>query len=139
MYMYAHFPLVRPARHTPSSYSKLKIIIWRWGQGSSWPDKSTAYHDTRHSQHSPVNGDFRKRRYVDLFSTLALSFPYTVQSHASHVQLDTRPSSFSVCNIEKLGGAWGRGYWSAIFTTNYSIVPLNSVMFRFYPLDRLSK
>ena len=100
MYMYAHFPLVRPARHTPSSYSKLKIIIWRWGQGSSWPDKSTPYHDTRHSQHSPVNSDFRKRRYVDLFSTLALPFPYFVQSGASHVQLDTRPSRFQRATLK---------------------------------------
>ena len=40
-----HFPLVWPARHTPSSYSKLKIIIWRWEQGSSWPDKSTPHYD----------------------------------------------------------------------------------------------
>ena len=30
--------------------------------------------------------------------------------HASHVQLDTRPSHFSACNTEKLGGAWGQGY-----------------------------
>ena len=101
------FPLVWPARYTPSLLFNTQIIIWRWGQGSSWPDKSTPYHDTQHSQHSQVNGDFRKRRYVDLFSTLALPFPYFVQSGASHVQLDTRPSSFSVCNIEKLGGAWG--------------------------------
>ena len=27
-----------------------------------------------------------------------------------HVILDTRPSRFSACNIEKLGVAWGRGY-----------------------------
>ena len=27
-----------------------------------------------------------------------------------HVTLDTRPSRFSACNIEKLGVAWGRGY-----------------------------
>ena len=50
------------------------------------------------SQHSPVNGDFWKQWYVDLIFTLPLPFPYFVQSRASHMQLDTRPSSslFSV-------------------------------------------
>ena len=28
----------------------------------------------------------------------------------THATLDTRPSRFSACNIEKLGVAWGRGY-----------------------------
>ena len=28
----------------------------------------------------------------------------------THVTLDTRPSRFSACSIEKLGVAWGRGY-----------------------------
>ena len=27
-----------------------------------------------------------------------------------HVTSDTRPSPFSMCNIEKVGVAWGRGY-----------------------------
>ena len=32
----------------------------------------------------------------------------------THVILDTRPSSFSACNIEKLGRAWGRGYTNVV-------------------------
>ena len=56
---------------------------------------------SQHSQHSPVNGNFRKQWYIDLFSTLPLSFPYFVQACASHVQLNTRPSRVSACNIER--------------------------------------
>ena len=34
----------------------------------------------------------------------------TVNFRGAHVILDTRPSLFSACNIEKVGVAWGRGY-----------------------------
>ena len=33
----------------------------------------------------------------------------------THVTLDTRPSRFSACNIEKLGVAWGRGYFDVVW------------------------
>ena len=35
---------------------------------------------------------------------------FVIKSDAIHVTLDTRLPLFSACNIEKLGGAWGRGY-----------------------------
>ena len=43
---------------------------------------------------------------------------------AGHVTLDTRPSCFSACNIEKLRDrAWGRGY-----IKNYSYVESNTLV-----------
>ena len=35
-----------------------------------------------------------------------------------HVTSDTRPAPFSACNIEKVGGAWGRGY---IMLTSFEV------------------
>ena len=32
------------------------------------------------------------------------------RKHVSHMHLDTRLPRFSLCSIEKLGGAWGQGY-----------------------------
>ena len=39
--------------------------------------------------------------------------PTFTDACAAHVILNTRPSRFSACNIEKLGGAWGRGYYNS--------------------------
>ena len=47
-------------------------------------------------------------------------------SDIMHVTLDTRPSGFSACNIEKLGVAWGRGYMQ---DTRMATIKVNSAMF----------
>ena len=48
-------------------------------------------------------------RTIALFCGYFFYMDYHMTIDDTHVILDTRPSHFSACNIEKLGRAWGRG------------------------------
>ena len=52
-------------------------------------------------------------RAIDVHTSLCgcccLRTKLKTTNNIMHVILDTRPSHFSACNIEKLGVAWGRG------------------------------